>query len=39
MSQADQEKIFQGNARRILKLRDPAPATVKQAIREPVAAK
>jgi aminocarboxymuconate-semialdehyde decarboxylase len=39
MSQADQEKIFQGNARRILKLRDPAPAAVKQAIREPAPAK
>jgi aminocarboxymuconate-semialdehyde decarboxylase len=39
MSQADQEKIFQGNARRILKLRDPAPAAVKAAIREAVPAK
>jgi aminocarboxymuconate-semialdehyde decarboxylase len=39
MSQADQEKIFQGNARRILKLRDSVPATVRQPIREPVAAK
>ncbi|HVA15851.1 MAG TPA: amidohydrolase family protein [Stellaceae bacterium] len=39
MSQADQEKIFCGNARRILNLRDPGGADVRQPAREAVPAK
>lgn len=39
MSPEDQEKIFRGNARRILKLRDPAPMESQQRLREPVPAK
>jgi len=38
LSKADQEKLFYSNARRILGLRDPAKATVKQAAREPAPA-
>ena len=36
LSQADKEKLFYSNARRILGLRDPAPA--RQDKREPVTA-
>src|SRR5882672_10722375 len=38
LSAQDQEKLFYSNARRILGLRDPAKATVKQAVREPAPA-
>jgi aminocarboxymuconate-semialdehyde decarboxylase len=38
LSAQDQEKLFYSNARRILGLRDPVKATVKQAAREPAPA-
>src|SRR5262249_35776678 len=38
LSKEDQEKLFYSNARRILGLRDPAPAGARQAAREPAPA-